>query len=92
MQRGLVKLFEFPAGAGFPAFLSLTWFEGGGGLIGIGLFTRLAASVTSGEMAVAYFMVHAPKASSLTQTGETSRSFIASYSSTLFSPAQANQP
>jgi len=31
MQRGLVKLFEFPAGAGFPAFLSLTWFEGGGG-------------------------------------------------------------
>jgi len=66
MQHGLVKLLGFPAGAGFPAFLSLTWFEGciemiGGGLIIIGLFTRFAAFVTSGEMAVAYFMVHAPK-------------------------------
>ena len=29
-------------------------------LIAVGLFTRLAAFVASGEMAVAYFMVHAP--------------------------------
>ena len=28
MQHGLVKLFGFPTGAGFPAFLSQTWFEG----------------------------------------------------------------
>jgi putative oxidoreductase len=50
MQHGLVKLFGFPTGAGFPAFLSLTWFEGciemiGGGLIVIGLFTRWAAFI-----------------------------------------------
>src|SRR6516162_2853309 len=56
----------FPTGAGFPAFLSQTWFEGviemiGGGLIVIGLFTRWAALITSGEMAIGYFMVHAPK-------------------------------
>jgi putative oxidoreductase len=66
MQHGLSKLFGFPAGAGFPAFLSLPWFEGcieliGGGLIVIGLFTRAAALITSGEMAIGYFMVHAPK-------------------------------
>ena len=66
MQHGLSKLFGFPAGAGFPAFLSLPWFEGcieliGGGLIVIGLFTRAAAFITSGEMAIGYFMVHAPK-------------------------------
>jgi putative oxidoreductase len=66
MQHGLVKLFGFPTGAGFPAFLSQTWFEGciemiGGGLIVIGLFTRWAAFITSGEMAIGYFMVHAPK-------------------------------
>ena len=66
MQHGLSKLFGFPAGAGFPAFLSLPWFEGciemiGGGLIVIGLFTRSAAFITLGEMAIGYFMVHAPK-------------------------------
>jgi putative oxidoreductase len=66
MQHGLAKLLGFPAGAGFPAFLSLTWFEGwiemiGGGLIAIGLFTRFAAFITSGEMAIAYFTVHGPK-------------------------------
>ena len=33
----------------------------GGGLIVIGLFTRSAAFITSGEMAIGYFMVHAPK-------------------------------
>jgi putative oxidoreductase len=66
MQHGLVKLFGFPTGAGSPDFLSLTWFEGciemiGGGLIVIGLFTRWAAFITSGEMAIGYFMVHAAK-------------------------------
>lgn len=33
---------------------------GGGLLIAIGLFARIAAFVASGEMAVAYFTVHAP--------------------------------
>ena len=30
-------------------------------LIALGLFTRPAAFILSGEMAVAYFMVHAPR-------------------------------
>jgi putative oxidoreductase len=33
----------------------------GGGLIAIGLFTRYAAFITSGEMAIGYFIAHAPK-------------------------------
>jgi putative oxidoreductase len=32
-----------------------------GALVAIGLLTSIAAFVASGEMAVAYFMVHAPK-------------------------------
>jgi putative oxidoreductase len=32
----------------------------GGALLIIGLFTRIAAFICSGEMAVAYFMAHAP--------------------------------
>jgi putative oxidoreductase len=31
----------------------------GGLMIAVGLFTRVAAFITSGEMAIAYFMVHA---------------------------------
>jgi putative oxidoreductase len=31
----------------------------GGGMIALGLLTRLAAFISAGEMAVAYFMVHA---------------------------------
>ena len=34
---------------------------GGGVLMAIGLFTRVAAFIASGEMAVAYFQVHAPQ-------------------------------
>ncbi len=33
----------------------------GGGLILIGLFTRISAFIASGEMAVAYFWVHFPR-------------------------------
>ncbi len=32
-----------------------------GFLVGIGLFARIAAFIASGEMAVAYFMFHAPR-------------------------------
>src|SRR5262245_12521461 len=47
------------------AFPQLPWFAGvielvGGALILIGLLTRIAAFLASGEMAFAYFMVHAP--------------------------------
>ena len=37
----------------------------GGILILIGLFTRLAAFICSGEMAVAYWLAHAPEANPL---------------------------
>jgi putative oxidoreductase len=33
----------------------------GGALLAIGLFTRPVAFILSGNMAVAYFMAHAPK-------------------------------
>jgi putative oxidoreductase len=38
----------------------------GGFLIMIGLFTRVTAFILSGEMAVAYFMAHAPQGHVLT--------------------------
>ena len=68
MEHGLMKLVHFPApqpGAPDPLptiLLAAAWIEVvGGGLIAIGLFTRVAAFVCAGEMAVAYFMAHAPK-------------------------------
>ncbi len=66
MVHGLGKHFGFPD-LGFVAEPgSAGWFSGwielvGGALIAIGLFTRLAAFICSGTMAVAYFMVHAPQ-------------------------------
>lgn len=65
MQHGLMKLFDFPAPqAGAPdplppLLLAAAWIEVfGGGLIALGLFTRAAAFICSGQMAVAYFMAH----------------------------------
>jgi putative oxidoreductase len=68
LSHGLVKLFGFPPGAQ-PGPQPLVTMFGIGGvielvaglLIALGLFTRLAAFVASGEMAVAYFMFHASK-------------------------------
>ena len=67
MEHGLMKLFHFPAaqpGAPDPLplmLLAAAWIElVGGGLVALGLFTRAAALICSGEMAVAYFMAHAP--------------------------------
>ena len=66
--HGLVKLSGFPAGAepGQDAVLSLFGIAGlfeffGGGLLVVGLFTRPVAILLSGEMAFAYFLVHAPQ-------------------------------
>jgi putative oxidoreductase len=42
---------------------------GGGLLMAIGLFTSFAAFIASGEMAVAYFQQHAPKAAVPIQNG-----------------------
>ena len=65
MEHGLMKLFDFPGpqeGAPDPLpplLLAAAWIElVGGGLIALGLFTRIAAFVCSGQMAVAYFMAH----------------------------------
>ena len=68
LQHGLQKLAGFPpmAGGAGPAAFTLLWFAGvielvGGVLVLLGLFTRPAAFVMSGEMAVAYFLFHAPR-------------------------------
>jgi putative oxidoreductase len=67
MIHGTQKILGAPAGAqGQPAAGSLPWIAGiielvCGGLIAIGLLTSIAAFIASGEMAVAYFMAHAPR-------------------------------
>ncbi len=69
MEHGTLKLFGFPHGPGpvhTVALFSLLGLAGiieafGGLLVAIGLFTRPAAFIMSGEMAVAYFKVFAPR-------------------------------
>lgn len=66
MCHGTQKVLGFPASDFHPAVLSLPWIAGvfelvGGALLAVGLFTRPVAFILSGEMAVAYFLVHAPK-------------------------------
>lgn len=67
MEHGLMKIFHFPAaqpGAPDPLptlLLAAACLEiGGGALLALGLFTRPVAFILSGQMAVAYFMAHAP--------------------------------
>jgi putative oxidoreductase len=67
LQHGLSKYFGFPGPS--PAsfqFMGLLGLAGlieivTGVLVAIGLFSRIAAFIASGEMAVAYFMSHAPQ-------------------------------
>jgi putative oxidoreductase len=66
LEHGTMKLFGFPASDHMPDTFTLAWFAGiieafGGLLVALGLFTRAAAFITSGEMAFAYFMAHLPK-------------------------------
>ena len=63
--HGAQKLLGAFGGQQVP-MLSQFWFAGvielvGGILIAIGLLTSVVALIASGEMAVAYFQVHAPK-------------------------------
>ncbi|MGH2376469.1 MAG: DoxX family protein [bacterium] len=70
MQPGTAKLFAFPAAilpnGGTAPIWSLIGLAGileafGGLFLLVGLFTRPVAFLLSGEMAVAYFMGHAPQ-------------------------------
>ena len=71
MQHGGQKLFGFPPSAGqpftgAPELLSQMWIAGvletfGGLLLVLGLFTRIVGFVLAGELAVAYFLSHAPR-------------------------------
>jgi len=66
IEHGTMKLFHFPAalmpGPLPPLLLAAAIIElVAGVLVTVGLFTRLAAFILSGENAVAYFMVHFPK-------------------------------
>jgi len=67
IQHGGQKLFDFPAAMPQPVeLLSLIGIAGileffGGLFLLLGLFTRPVAFLLSGQMATAYFMVHAPE-------------------------------
>ena len=67
VEHGTQKILGFPISANpGPALHSLQGVQGlielvGGLLILVGLFTRPVAFVLCGDMAVAYFMSHAPK-------------------------------
>lgn len=68
IQHGTAKLFQYPHVAMFDnlQLASLMGIAGilelvGGSLLALGLFTRPVAFLLSGQMAVAYFMMHAPQ-------------------------------
>jgi putative oxidoreductase len=68
IQHGMAKIIGFPVVASFAKLSpwSLVGAAGfieliGGALLILGLCTQPAAFILSGEMAFAYFMVHAPK-------------------------------
>lgn len=65
-MHGSQKLFGVPGGGDPVPLLSLMGLAGvvelgGGLLIALGLFTRVAALLAAGQMAVAYFMAHLPQ-------------------------------
>jgi putative oxidoreductase len=68
LEHGTAKLLGFPAVAAYstghlsPLILATGYIELIGGiLVCVGLLTRPAAFLLSGEMAIGYFMAHAPK-------------------------------
>lgn len=74
LWHGSQKLFSFPveAFAGIPAFIKYGAGSielAGGALVMVGLFTRPAAFICSGTMAVAYWMAHGLQAPFPIQNG-----------------------
>ncbi len=67
IEHATSKLLGFPPfPMGAPPVGSLLWIAGvielvGGALLLVGLLSRPVAFILSGEMAVAYWMIHAPK-------------------------------
>jgi putative oxidoreductase len=66
VEHGTQKLFSFPlepvAGLGPGMLLFVGLLETiGGALVAFGLFTRIAAFLLSGEMAIGYWALHAPR-------------------------------
>lgn len=66
LEHGLMKIVGFPAPMGHGALPPLMMAAGiielvGGALVALGLFSRCAAFVCSGEMAFAYFIAHFPR-------------------------------
>src|SRR4029077_18040186 len=69
MEHGLAKILDFPHQPNHVLYAPLTLNPGlqgllelvGGLLLAVGLFTRTVAFVLAGNMAVAYFMSHAPR-------------------------------
>ena len=70
MEHGLAKVLGFPLQPNHVPYALSTLNPGlqgllelvGGLLLALGLFTRTVAFILAGDMAVAYFMAHAPKA------------------------------
>ena len=93
LQHGLSKYFGFPQAMDpFPIF-SMVWFAAlielvGGILVALGLFTRIAAFIMSGQMAVGYFLFHAPQSFSRSSIAATRRSSTASSFFISSSPAR----
>jgi putative oxidoreductase len=69
MEHGLAKILDFPHQPNHAPYAVLTLVPGlqgllelvGGLLLALGWFTRTVAFILAGNMAVAYFMAHAPR-------------------------------
>ena len=69
MEHGLAKILDFPHQPNHAPYALFTLNPGlqgllelvGGLLLALGLFTRTVAFILAGDMAVAYFMAHAPR-------------------------------
>jgi putative oxidoreductase len=66
LEHGMSKVLGFPPHGAIPVYPNIEWFAGrieliGGSLVALGLCTRSIAFLLSGEMAIGYFVDHAPR-------------------------------